>query len=107
MFQGSANVGQNRWNRRRDQLRRGRTWTSTSTSLNLNLSLSVAAATNPKSGREVDEKGTTAAAATAAVMVELSCCPQQVKVDKPFLFLIRDRGTGAILFTGWVTDPRA
>lgn len=56
----------------------------------------------------VDEKGTEAAAATAAV-VRLTSAPLQsthLDVDRPFLFLIRDNQTGAILFMGRVVDPR-
>ena len=56
----------------------------------------------------VDEAGTEAAAATA-VMVEVSALPEQpveVTVDRPFIFLIRDLETGAILFVGRVVDPR-
>jgi serpin B len=57
----------------------------------------------------VDEEGTEAAAATAVVM-ELSAMPEEpveVTVDRPFLFLIRDIRTGAILFVGRVVDPTA
>ena len=52
----------------------------------------------------VDEKGTEAAAATAAVMQTESAPPQPVAVtiDRPFIFLIRDRGTDTILFVGRV-----
>jgi len=32
--------------------------------------------------------------------------PQTVQIDHPFLFLIRDQGTGAPLFLGRVMDPR-
>lgn len=53
---------------------------------------------------EVDEEGTQAAAASGGAMA-LSHGPT-VTVDRPFLFLIRDEPTGAILFLGRVTDPR-
>ena len=54
----------------------------------------------------VDEKGTEAAAATAASMMR--CCkptPKEFKVDHPFLFVIRHEPTKTILFMGRVTDP--
>ena len=57
----------------------------------------------------VDEEGTEAAAATA-VLVGLTSAPaEQVEltVDRPFLFLIQERESGAILFLGRVTDPTA
>jgi serpin B len=55
---------------------------------------------------EVDEKGTTAAAATAVVMRGTSV-PDHVtlQVDRPFLFALRDGPTGTILFLGRVSDP--
>ena len=31
--------------------------------------------------------------------------PAEVYVDHPFIFLIRERGTGAVLFLGRVTNP--
>ena len=55
----------------------------------------------------VDEKGTEAAAATAVVM-ELKAMPAQPKevtVDRPFIFLIRDVETSAILFLGQLVNP--
>lgn len=55
----------------------------------------------------VDEKGTEAAAATAVVM-RVSGGPEdsvQMRIDRPFLFAVRDVPTGAILFLGRVTDP--
>jgi serpin B len=57
----------------------------------------------------VDEAGTEAAAATAVVMKRLSLPeePVEVTVDQPFIFLIRDIQTGAILFVGRVVDPSA
>jgi serpin B len=55
----------------------------------------------------VDEEGTEAAAATAVVMVEseMPGQPVEVTIDHPFMFLIRDIETGAILFVGRVVDP--
>jgi len=55
----------------------------------------------------VDEAGTEAAAATAVVM-KLTAAPGepvQVTLDRPFVFLIRDIETGAILFVGRVLNP--
>ncbi len=55
----------------------------------------------------VDEKGTEAAAATAVVMT-LKGAPRPAPVfraDRPFIFLIRDDVTGAILFVGRVNNP--
>ena len=57
----------------------------------------------------VDEAGTEAAAATA-VIVGLTAIPEpsvEVTVDRPFIFLIRDIETGAILFVGRVLNPGA
>ena len=57
----------------------------------------------------VDEAGTEAAAATAVVM-ELTAVPEPpvpVTIDRPFVFLIRDIETGAILFVGRVLSPVA
>jgi len=55
----------------------------------------------------VDEKGTEAAAATAVVIgiKAMPAQPREVKVDRPFIFLIRDVETGAILFLGHVVNP--
>jgi serine protease inhibitor len=56
---------------------------------------------------EVNEEGTEAAAATGEVMQTLGArTPEMFTADHPFLFLIRDRETGCILFMGRVTDPR-
>ncbi len=54
----------------------------------------------------VNEAGTEAAAATA-VIIGVTSVPPQVTIDRPFLFLIRDIATGAILFVGRVTNPAA
>jgi serpin B len=53
---------------------------------------------------EVDEKGTEAAAASGVSM--LGSHGPTVTVDRPFLFLIEDEPTGAVLFLGRVMDPR-
>ena len=55
-----------------------------------------------KSFVSVDEKGTEAAAATA-VIINFTSLPTQVRVNRPFIFLIRDRITGAVLFLGRLT----
>ena len=54
----------------------------------------------------VDEEGTEAAAATGIAVQQTSSKPEPivVTVDMPFIFLIRDRGTGAILFVGRVQE---
>ncbi len=55
----------------------------------------------------VDEAGTEAAAATAVIVGDTSAPPfMALSLDRPFLYLIRDRATGVILFLGRVTDPR-
>ena len=51
----------------------------------------------------VDEEGTETAAATGVIMT-LSL-PPMIRVDRPFLFLIRDTETGTILLMGRVLDP--
>ncbi len=58
----------------------------------------------------VDEEGTEAAAATGVVIAPTAMPPDpdvEVKVDRPFIFLIRDIETDAILFLGRVTNPAA
>jgi serpin B len=56
----------------------------------------------------VDEAGTEAAAATAVIVGTTSVPtepPEEVTIDRPFIFLIRDIKTGAILFVGRVLNP--
>jgi serpin B len=57
---------------------------------------------------EVNEKGTEAAAATAVVMKRTSAVTRIIpfRADHPFVFAIRDRGTGSILFLGRVVNPQ-
>ncbi|MFP5228244.1 MAG: serpin family protein [Acidobacteriota bacterium] len=60
---------------------------------------------------DVNEEGTEAAAATAigmrATAMRVEPEPVVFEADHPFLFMIRDRKTGAILFLGRVVDPRS
>ena len=63
---------------------------------------------------DVDEKGTEAAAATAVGMDTTGGCrarqPRKtitLRFNRPFLFVLRDVETGAILFMGRVMDPSA
>ena len=62
-----------------------------------------------KSFVEVNEEGTEAAAATIATMKATSVRrenrPFQMVVDRPFLFVIADQVTKAILFLGVVFEP--
>ncbi len=53
----------------------------------------------------VDELGTEAAAATGVGMI-VSAPPLILNIDRPFLFLIQDLPTNAVMFVGRVLDPR-
>ena len=58
---------------------------------------------------DVNEEGTEAAAATGVVMVARAAirpqAPPVFRADHPFLFLIRDRQSGSILFLGRMQNP--
>ena len=55
---------------------------------------------------EVNEEGTEAAAATAVVILNKSASRHpSFRADHPFLFLIRDKATGSILFLGRYAKP--
>ncbi|GAB3646380.1 serpin family protein [Echinicola sediminis] len=57
---------------------------------------------------EVDETGTAAAAATVVEIVELTSAipgPTSITIDRPFVFFIQEKHSGAILFMGKLTDP--
>ena len=56
---------------------------------------------------DVNEQGTTAAAATAVVVVTRSrpMPRHRFRADHPFLFLVRNLRTGSVLFLGRLVDP--
>lgn len=55
---------------------------------------------------QVDEQGTTAAAATAAIISARGAVQvEQLSFDRPFLFFLRHRDSGAILLMGKVSHP--
>lgn len=58
---------------------------------------------------EVDEEGTVAAAATAVVMARSAMRrpeePIVMRVDHPFVCLLRDNATGMLLFAGVIQNP--
>jgi serpin B len=61
---------------------------------------------------DVNEAGTEAAAATAAVMIAVGMVvrprpPPVFRADHPFLLILRDRTNGSVLFMGRVVDPVA
>lgn len=53
---------------------------------------------------EVNEEGTEAAAVTS-VGVELTSMPSAYRIDRPFVFMIREKSSGAILFIGKLMQP--
>lgn len=55
---------------------------------------------------DVNEEGTEAAAVTKVeVGIVCACGPRTVRVDRPFLFAIRERFSGTVLFVGKVMEP--
>jgi serine protease inhibitor len=74
----------------------------------LAINLAGISAITQKTYLQVDEEGSVAAAATA-VSIERSSMPRfetvEMKVDKPFLFALRDSETGLILMSGYVGRP--
>lgn len=55
---------------------------------------------------EVNEEGTEAAAVTSVGVGATSVGPPTFTVDRPFIFVIRERYSGAIIFVGALYDPR-
>merc|ERR1711953_605102 len=58
---------------------------------------------------EVNEEGSEAAAATAGIMMmrSMPMPPEEFRADRPFLFFLRDKLTGMLLFQGRLSDPSA
>ncbi len=56
---------------------------------------------------DVNEEGTEAAAATAVGIAPVSAGPQPFVINRPFVFVIREKFSGTILFMGRVLDPTA
>jgi len=58
---------------------------------------------------EIDEEGTEAAAATVVEMWEKSAAPGSdhptMRIDRPYIFAIRENHSGTILFIGKIVDP--
>ena len=58
---------------------------------------------------KLDEQGTEAAAATAAIMTTRAAIMEdegfEMQVDRPFALAVHHRATGALLFAAWVADP--
>ena len=58
---------------------------------------------------EVNEEGSEAAAATGMGMMmrSMPLPPEEFTMDHPFIFYIRDKLTGMLLFEGRISDPTA
>ncbi len=56
---------------------------------------------------DVNEEGTEAAAATSVGIAPVSAGPPSLVIDRPFVFVIREKYSGTILFMGKVMDPTA
>lgn len=76
-------------------------FTNMSTEMGKNLVISKV---KHKSFIEVNEEGTEASAATS-VEIRLTAMMLSLTFDKPFVYLIRDAKTGAILFIGTLENP--
>jgi serpin B len=57
---------------------------------------------------KVSEGGTEAAGATAVIIGRETAAPaaRPLALDRAFVFVLRDRATGVVLFLGHVVDPR-
>lgn len=54
---------------------------------------------------DVHERGTEAAAVTSVEIIRVCACSTPFVVDRPFLFVLRERFSGAILFMGRFAKP--
>jgi serine protease inhibitor len=54
---------------------------------------------------DVNEVGTEAAAVTT-VGIGVTSLPPQVRIDRPFVFAIRERLSGTVLFLGKIVEPK-
>ncbi|XP_008587697.1 PREDICTED: plasminogen activator inhibitor 1 isoform X1 [Galeopterus variegatus] len=53
---------------------------------------------------EVNESGTVASSSTA-ILVSARMAPEEIIMDRPFLFVVRHNPTGTVLFMGQVMEP--
>lgn len=66
-----------------------------------------------KANIDFTEKGVKAAATTVMVMADKAIIieerfnPEEIRIDKPFMYLIRDKQTGEIWFVGTVYEPNS
>ena len=65
-----------------------------------------------KANIDFTEKGVKAAAVTAIILMDKAMImekekPEEVKIDKPFLFVIKDKNTDEIWFIGTVYEPNS
>jgi len=72
--------------------------------INPNVQLSISRV-KQKTFIKVNEEGTEAAAATVVAVGSTSALPKIIAFNRPFLFVIKEKYTQAILFVGRVTDP--
>jgi len=56
---------------------------------------------------DVNEDGTEAAAATSVGMTDSSAGPSVFRVDRSFLYVIREQYSGSVIFIGKMLDPRS
>ncbi len=54
---------------------------------------------------EVNEEGTEAAAATS-IGIGVTSVPTEIRFNRPFVFLIREKNSGAIVFIGKLANPK-